>query len=285
MSVEETDNGRLRITGRGLFGLAAGIVVVVASLSVALGIDRIMGEDSKMRGTESAWETREVSKGRLTARPRQVKTAGPSGLQQLKLEGGRDGLIYVPAMYRADRSSPLLLMLHGAGGNARHSLPLLQHFADKAGLILLIPDSRAQTWDVIAGGYGPDVTYIERALEQTFSRYNIDPARIAVGGFSDGASYALSLGVTNGDLFTHIIAFSPGFMSPASEHGSPALFISHGTRDGVLPIEACSRKIVPRVKRAGYRVSYREFDGAHTVPPGIAEEAMNWFLKDEKADN
>ncbi len=31
-------------------------------------------------------------------------------------------------------------------------------------------------------------------------------------GFSDGASYALSLGVPNGDLFTHIVAFSPGFM-------------------------------------------------------------------------
>jgi phospholipase/carboxylesterase len=130
------------------------------------------------------------------------------------------------------------------------------------------------------GGYGPDVAYIERALEQTFDRYNIDPTRIAIGGFSDGASYALSLGVTNGDLFTHVVAFSPGFMAPASEHGSPALFISHGTHDRVLPIDVCSRKIVPRVKRAGYRVQYKEFDGPHTVPPEIASEAIEWFLKD-----
>lgn len=239
-----------------------------------------------MRGTRPSREASEFSKGRLTARPRPLKTTGTTttaGLQQLKLEGGRDGLIYVPAALHAERPAPLLLMLHGAGGNARHSIALLQRLADSAGLILLVPDSRGQTWDVIAGGYGADVAYIERALEQTFGRYHVDPARIAIGGFSDGASYALSLGVTNGDLFTHIVAFSPGFMQPASVHGSPALFISHGTRDSVLPIDVCSRKIVPRVKRAGYRVRYREFDGAHTVPADIAGEALDWFLKGEGA--
>lgn len=237
-----------------------------------------------MKGTRTTGEVPELSKGRLTARPRQVTTTGSVGLQQLELEGNRDGFIYVPAVYRVDHPAPLMVLLHGAGGDARRSIPLLQHFADRVGLILLVPDSRGQTWDVIGGGYGADVSYINRALEQTFGRYNIDPARIALGGFSDGASYALSLGITNGDLFTHVVAFSPGFMAPASEHGSPALFISHGTRDRVLPIEACSRKIVPRVKRAGYRLLYREFDGAHTVPAEIAGEAVDWFLKDERSD-
>ncbi len=238
-----------------------------------------------MKGIRAWGQTTESSKGRLTVRPRASKTAAASGLQQLKLEQGRDGFIYVPATYSAERPAPLLLMLHGAGGNARHSLPLLQRFADKAGLILLVPDSRGQTWDVITGGYGRDVDFIERALAQTFSRYNIDPTRLAIGGFSDGASYALSLGVTNGDLFTHIVAFSPGFMVPASRHGSPALFISHGTRDAVLPIDVCSRRIVPQAKSAGYKVLYREFDGPHTVPAEIAAEAMHWFLKDAGVNN
>jgi phospholipase/carboxylesterase len=160
---------------------------------------------------------------------------------------------------------------------------LLQDFADKAGLLLLVPDSRERTWDVIVGGYGPDVAYIDRALKKTFDLYNINPTRIAIGGFSDGASYALSLGITNGDLFTHVIAFSPGFIAPASQHGSPALYISHGTHDRVLPIDTCSRKIVPRVKSAGYQVRYREFDGPHTVPSEIAGEAIAWFLKDAGA--
>ncbi|HEX8685019.1 MAG TPA: hypothetical protein VF654_00920, partial [Pyrinomonadaceae bacterium] len=236
------------------------------------------GEGSSMRDAEPAGAPGDYSGGRLAARPGTVRAAGPAGLQPLKLGGKRDGFVYVPEGVSAGRPAPLMLLLHGAGGSARHTIPLLQGFADKTGTILLAPDSRAQTWDVIAGGYGPDVEYIDRALGQTFARYAVDPAHVAVGGFSDGASYALSLGATNGDLFTHVVAFSPGFMAPASQHGSPALFISHGTKDRVLPIDSCSRRIVPRVKRAGYSVLYREFDGPHTVPREVAGEAVAWFL-------
>jgi predicted esterase len=220
---------------------------------------------------------RAAEQGCLLARPAQPAGAGQPGLQPLGLDGSRDGFLYVPAGYRPDRPAPLVVMLHGAGGNASHGLAPLQHLADTAGLILLSPDSRQKTWDILYGRYGPDIAFIDRALAQTFGRYAVDPARVAVGGFSDGASYALSIGITNGDLFTHIIAFSPGFMMPAREQGSPRLFISHGTRDTVLPIHVCSRRIVPQVQRAGYDVHYREFDGPHTVPEEIAREAVSWF--------
>ena len=215
--------------------------------------------------------------GRLLARPTQPTEAAPRGLQPLGLDAKRDGLLYVPPTYQVKQPAPLVVMLHGAGGDARGGLKLLKPLADAAGLILLAPASRRQTWDVIFGGYGPDIAFIDSALTQTFSRYAIDPAHIAVGGFSDGASYALSVGITNGDLFTHVIAFSPGFMAPAGQQGKPRLFISHGTRDEVLPIDRCSRKLVPQLKRAGYDVLYREFDGPHTIPPEIASNALTWF--------
>jgi len=127
------------------------------------------------------------------------------------------------------------------------------------------------------GRYGNDVATIDRALEETFYRYAVDPTRIAVAGYSDGASCALSLGITNGDLFTHVLAFSPGIMTPARQRGSPRIFVSHGTRDRWLPIDRCSRTIVPRLERAGYSVRYREFEGGHVVPPAIAYEAAGWL--------
>ena len=213
----------------------------------------------------------------MTARPGAPAGAAPLGLQSLGLDVGRDGLLYVPPGYHPDSPAPLAVMLHGAGGNAQHGISLLRHLADAAGLILVAPESRRQTWDVIMGGYGPDVTFLARALAQLFARYAVDPRRLAIGGFSDGASYALSLGITNGDLFSHVIAFSPGFMAPAAQKGAPRLFISHGTRDQVLPIGPCSRKIVPQVERAGYDVIYHEFDGPHTVPAEIANEAVTWL--------
>jgi phospholipase/carboxylesterase len=212
----------------------------------------------------------------------QVTGAAPLGLLPLMFGSARDSYLYVPATYQAERPAPLVLLLHGAGGHARQGLELLRSLADAAGLLLLAPASREHTWDLLVGRrYGPDLALIDRALEQTFSRYAVAPERVAIGGFSDGASYALSLGITNGDLFTHVIAFSPGFMAPAGQTGSPRIFISHGMRDGVLPIDRCSRRIVLQLERAGYDVLYREFDGGHTISPDIALDAVGWFTQEK----
>jgi predicted esterase len=217
--------------------------------------------------------------GHLSARPERirVKKSAPTGLQPLRLESKRSGYLYVPEAYRAGRALPLVLMFHGAGGNSQHGLAPLLNLADPYGLILAAPASNEFTWDVIIDEYGVDLTQVDRVLQHVFTHYAVDPSRIAIGGFSDGASYALSLGVMNGDLFSHILAFSPGFMISTVQRGNPRVFISHGANDTVLPIDKCSRRIVPQLKRAGYEVSYREFEGGHSVPSDIAQEAAHWF--------
>jgi predicted esterase len=60
--------------------------------------------------------------------------------------------------------------------------------------------------------------------------------------------------------------------------GVPRLFVTHGTGDRVLPIDACSRRLVPRLESAGYPMRYVEFDGGHVVPPALAAEALRWVL-------
>ncbi len=218
------------------------------------------------------------TEGRLRARPVKADERGPVGLRLLGLDSARAGYLYVPPTYPEKRPAPLVVLLHGAGEDARDGLALLREQADETGLMLLSLSSRGPTWDFIAGrNYGPDVGMIDRALEKTFSHYAVDPARVGIGGYSDGASYALSLGIANGDLFTHVLAFSPGFMAPAGQVGSPRIFVSHGTRDRWLPIDRCSRRIVPQLERAGYEVRYREFEGEHVVPPEIGREAAEWL--------
>jgi phospholipase/carboxylesterase len=133
---------------------------------------------------------------------------------------------------------------------------------------------------VIFGEYGADVMFIASALQETFRQYAVDSYRLAVEGFSDGASYALSIGLANGDLFTHVLAFSPGFMAPAVQTGAPRVFVSHGIQDQVLRIDVCSRRLVPRLERAGYDVRYEEFSGGHSVPEEVARDAIEWFLMD-----
>ena len=216
-------------------------------------------------------------RGRLTARPRTPTGAVALGEQALALAYGRDGLLYIPAGYTPEKPAPLVLMLHGATGSARGALRPFRELADEAGLVLLAPESRSTTWDAIRGDYDVDIAFIDRALKSVFERVAIDPAHLTIEGFSDGATYAIGVGLTNGDLFQRVVAFSPGFMLHVDPHAKPRVFISHGTRDQILPIDQCSRRIVPELQQARYDVQYREFDGPHTVPPEMAKEAIAWM--------
>jgi predicted esterase len=218
--------------------------------------------------------------GRLASRPGggRSEAAAPIGLSRLDARGERSALLYVPASYRPDRPAPLLLVLHGAGGTGEESVRGLIDRADAHGTIIVAPTSRAPTWDVAAQRrFGPDVEAIDRLLADVFERYAVDKAHLAIAGFSDGASYALSLGLSNGDLFSHVIAFSPGFMAPARKNGKPRFFVSHGRKDRVLPIDRCSRILVPQLRKAGYDVEYFEFGGGHGVPPEALNRAFAWL--------
>jgi phospholipase/carboxylesterase len=225
-------------------------------------------------------QTETAGQGRLLARPQAAPTASDgisAGVQRLGLERNRGGVMYIPYGYAPELPAGVLVLLHGAGSNGRSQVEPFQELADQTGLLLLGPDSRRQTWDVLRGGYGPDIEFLDRALAQVFGRFSVQPEQVAVGGFSDGASYALSVGITNGDLFRRIVAFSPGFMDPAAWRGEPDIYVSHGTADTVLPIDRCSRRIVRALRKAGYDVRYHEFEGGHVVPPDIALEAFNWL--------
>jgi phospholipase/carboxylesterase len=215
------------------------------------------------------------SDGRLTARPRGVGKTSVAGAQPLGLDAVRDAWVVAP---ERDVSGPLplVVMLHGAGGTAERFHKRFVQASAEAGVALLVPSSRDSTWDAIRGDMGPDVAFLDRALAKVFDLVAIDPSRLAVGGFSDGATYALSLGLINGDLFHRIAAFSPGFVVDGPAHGKPQVFVSHGTSDQILPIDRCSRRIVPDLKRRGYDVTFREFDGGHELPPAIAAEALKW---------
>jgi hypothetical protein len=103
-----------------------------------------------------------------------------------------------PRRLRRARRSPL--RPRRLRSDARRGISPYLDPAEEAGLVLLAPDSRdRRDWDIFfPSHYGPDVRFINRALEHTFDRLAADPGRLTVMGFSDGATYALSLGLATG---------------------------------------------------------------------------------------
>jgi predicted esterase len=211
-----------------------------------------------------------ASDGRLTARPRAgVKT---SATGEIKLE--RDAVLQIPKN-ASDKPLPLLVMLHGATQRADDMFWYLGSAPEEARVAVLAPNSLDTTWDAISSrSFGEDVYYLNRMLERVFETTSIDPARVSVGGFSDGATYALSLGLINGDFFKSIVAFSPGFVIDGDAHGKPRIFISHGSHDHILPIDRCGRRIAGELKGEGYDVTFREFNGDHEIPKDVAREGL-----------
>ena len=212
----------------------------------------------------------------------------------------RNGIVgYIPPS-AAGKRAPLLVLLHGAG---REGVDMVERFkpeADRRGVILLAPKSGAVTWDTVMhfnpdyGSFAPiaklpptnppvpfgaDIKRVDKALSLLLEHVAVDPARVGLLGFSDGATYALAIGPRNPRLFSTVIALSPGFAFPTMRKGRhQRIFLAHGTEDRVLRFIGSKRDIVPNLIRHGHRVTFVRFNGGHEIPPAIAAQAIDFFL-------
>jgi phospholipase/carboxylesterase len=209
----------------------------------------------------------------------------PYGQSRLGLSDDiRDGTLYIPKSYKPGTPMPLLIMLHGFSGwgDSQRSLFAL---AEELGFIVITPESRDITWGKEAPGFDQDVRYIGAAFRHVGSIANVDFDRVALGGQSDGAGYALSMGLAYGDTFNHLIVLAGGgLIEPIRRKGMPKIFIAHGVKDATMPIDVSGRKNVAQLTKEGYDVKYHEHEGGHGTPREIVRESIEWFLGKPKAD-
>jgi predicted esterase len=226
----------------------------------------------------------------LSARPSASAPGLPSGRTML----ANGAIAYLPASAVEGRL-PLVVLLHGAGGRADRFLDRFVTEADRGGFLLLALQSKASTWDLVPrrdGGGGPlamksgpvmrfgaDVARIDAALTELYARVRIDTRRSVLLGFSDGASYALSLGLANPQLFASIIALSPGFVTiPARIAPAQRIFIAHGRHDQVLPFQVAEKDIAGLLIANGLKPQFRPFDGDHRIDNEALADGMAYAL-------
>jgi phospholipase/carboxylesterase len=198
------------------------------------------------------------------------------GVHDLILDNGQAAQMRVTS---GSGRRALVVVLHGAGGSPASALEAFRGGWKTPGLVLVAPASKGQTWSILRSEVDDDLESVNQALAAVYERCRIDRTRIAVGGFSDGATYALTLAVSNGDLFPAAIAFSPGGIVGGQQVGAPRIFVSHGTLDTVLPIARAGDAVVKTLRDAGYPVTYRRFRGGHEASPATSAAAIRWFLE------
>jgi phospholipase/carboxylesterase len=198
-------------------------------------------------------------------------------------DDGRDGVLYVPKSYKPGTPMPMVMMLHGFGGWADGQRGMFA-FAEELGFIVIAPESRGITWGKEVPGFDADVRYLGAAYRQVASMLDIDDAHVALGGQSDGAGYALTMGLAYGDVWNHLLILAGGgLIEPLRRKGKPKIFIAQGVKDTTMPPDVSGRKNAAQLKKEEYDVTYREHEGGHRTPPEITREGLLWFLGPQKA--
>jgi predicted esterase len=204
---------------------------VLRSLA-CLGIAGVFAADSSC-GAQTP-----QSPARLTARPHEMATGTRTeraGVQTL--DSIPDYLVYICTKCVGTKRVPLVVILHGGGGDSQEQMDWMREFAEKYDMIMLVPTAIIPgRWDAVANMAGmgdgsyPDLKNIDAAMKQVLRKYAIDPDRIGLGGMSDGGSYSLFLGRANLDIFSRIAPLSPGiyYNEPGPANSKTQFFLAAG---------------------------------------------------------
>ena len=207
----------------------------------------------------------------------------PGRLVTVERSGCRAYVLPPPEVDPA-RPLPLVIVLHGAG---RQDEMLVRAYADepaRRNALFVVPRSFRPTWDLIAGGEGEDLAFLGGLLGWLAARWPVDPARRALLGYSDGASYALSVGLSNPKHFAAIMCWAAGFIAVDTgnvEPGDPKprILLEHGTEDQLFPFDRVALPMRQALTEAGFDVTCRTDEGGiHWPSLEFQPAALDWFL-------
>ena len=209
----------------------------------------------------------------------------PSPTGHVTIErGDARGVLLTPDEIDPHRMYPLVTVLHGAGRQDELLVKGLRDEPERRQAFFLVPRSVQPTWDLIASDERADLDFLEYAYDLIYRRYPIDAGRQALLGFSDGASYALSVGLSNPQLFRAIMAWAAGFatVDPTflrEDDPKPHVLLEYGTHDPVFPFEQIAVPMRAALEGAGYPLEFRIDQGGRHWPSGdFQREALDWFF-------
>jgi phospholipase/carboxylesterase len=184
-----------------------------------------------------------------------------------------------------------LVLFHGRGADENALFPLLDMLDPERRLLavtprgpLQLPPGGAHWYAVREIGYPDPQTFLSAYEEASRFVDELDepPARIVLGGFSQGAVMTYAVGLGAGRPRPAALIALSGFV-PTVEGFEldlspplPPVAIGHGTFDPIIPVQF-GREARDRLEQAGLDVVYRESPMAHSVDPGFLQELAPWI--------
>jgi polyhydroxybutyrate depolymerase len=174
--------------------------------------------------------------------------AAPGEVEGSLQVGGQERtyLLHLPPAYPDQAALPLVLVLHGGGGNASNAATMsgMSAKADQAGFIVAYPNGsgrqadRLLTWNAgTCCGAAldqniDDVGFIRALIQDLEGRYKVDPKRIYVTGMSNGAMMTYRLACELADTIAAAAPVAGALNTPECRPAGPLpLIIFHGTAD------------------------------------------------------
>jgi len=219
----------------------------------------------------------------LQARLTGAEPRDDTGLVHIDDEpGGRGGFsMYVPEDYTPERKWPLVMALHGGGGNGRGFLWSWLRDARGQGAILIAPTAVGPTW-ALSGPHG-DAPNLARILDLARRGWNLDERRLLLTGMSDGGTFTYVSGLEAGSPFTHLAPVSASFHPMIAQMADPEritglpIYLVHGALDWMFSIDV-ARGANEALTAAGANVTYREIaDLSHAYPREENPAILDWL--------
>ena len=209
--------------------------------------------------------------------------------------------ILEPETMREGRRYPLVIGLHGAGGDAGHMLPIFVDAGVPARFIYCVPqapyaaDGRGPTGYLWFRGLPgarrtptPETRrlteeYVLSVVEAVKRAYPVDERRVYLLGFSQGASVAFDVGIRHPEVFAGVIPIA-GWLRP-DEFGEDVLerarkqgryLVVHSREDRTVAWEECERSTA-LLRSHGIDFSLLSYRGGHVLTGDVLRGAAAWM--------
>ena len=193
--------------------------------------------------------------------------------------------LFVPEPPSPEATLPLIVVLHGMGGNGDNTIqPWVERLAKE--FIVLCPSYPMGAWWTRNAE-----SLVLKLIRKVQSGHPVDPDRIFLAGLSNGAIGTYMIGMFHPDAFAGIVpiagAITPRYMHVLVNLKNTPVYMIQGAHDPIFPIQL-SRRIDKILSDMKYPAVYREHEerglahGGHFLPEAEVPPLVQWLQQQKR---